>query len=456
MKLGKSTKWICLLGIITIAFMIYILNMYTQLMNDDFDYAHSIATGERLHSMKDIIYSQIAHYNKINGRVVAHFIAQTFLLLGKPVFNIINTLAFLTLIVLVNYHAAGSLKKIKIDYLIISFLLIWFCSPGFGQSFLWISGSANYLYCMLIALLFLIPYRKAYYEPLNKNTGKTLVKDGIFTVANALFGYIAGWTHESICAALIFILVSYMICFKHNKRHIAPWMISGILGVVFGTLMIILSPGTAHRLDTVGGLGGISVWIYNFGKVTIRYLQYLLPVNILFIALSTCLIGEKGGRGSIDRKFVWLPGIYLMGTFASMYSLILAPYIPPRAWCVPVVLGALVNGILWYRMDINRIHIKKGIQAAIFISAFSFLASYSAAILDLREVRREVLNRENLIQESKQKGIYDVVAPAITGQGGHNYYQDYDLAYDPGEWPNTSIAKYYQLHTITAAPNSRD
>ena len=68
------------------------LNAYTPLMMDDYDYSFSWATGERLAGVMDIFASQWAHYAIWGGRSVTHFLAQLFLYLGKPVFNIANAL----------------------------------------------------------------------------------------------------------------------------------------------------------------------------------------------------------------------------------------------------------------------------------------------------------------------------------------------------------------------------
>ena len=66
------------------------LNIHTPLMMDDYDYSFSWSTGERLAGIGDILASQAAHYKLWGGRSVTHFLAQLFLYLGKPVFNVFN------------------------------------------------------------------------------------------------------------------------------------------------------------------------------------------------------------------------------------------------------------------------------------------------------------------------------------------------------------------------------
>ena len=57
---------------------------------DDWSYMFSFATGERIASVGDIFPSMAAHAQRLNGRLIAHFWAQLFLLLPKMCFNVVN------------------------------------------------------------------------------------------------------------------------------------------------------------------------------------------------------------------------------------------------------------------------------------------------------------------------------------------------------------------------------
>lgn len=57
---------------------VYVLNYYTPLYADDYSYSFSYLNGERIVSFSQLIDSQIAHYQKVNGRSVVHFLAQLF------------------------------------------------------------------------------------------------------------------------------------------------------------------------------------------------------------------------------------------------------------------------------------------------------------------------------------------------------------------------------------------
>ena len=141
--------------------MIFILNCLTPLCADDFTYTRSYATGEKLSSVWDIVLSQYAHYFSTNGRSVLHFLGQLFLYLGKPVFNVINTVAYIGLCVLIVYVSFGRWSNTIPAWAVAVHIGLWMLTPGFGDSFFWLIGAANYLYGILLICLYLIPFRKA-------------------------------------------------------------------------------------------------------------------------------------------------------------------------------------------------------------------------------------------------------------------------------------------------------
>ena len=93
-----GSRLFLLFVLILIAAGMYLLNLHTPLMMDDYDYSFSWSTGERLTGVADVIASQAAHYRIWGGRSVAHTLVQLFLLWGKPLFNAVNTLMYLLLL----------------------------------------------------------------------------------------------------------------------------------------------------------------------------------------------------------------------------------------------------------------------------------------------------------------------------------------------------------------------
>ena len=186
---------ICFSIILLLTFgMMYILNKNTHFTSDDFRYNFMYESFmpndgvQRLSSFSDIIKSMYNHYFMWGGRITAHTLVQFFLMFDKQFFNIINSIAFVGLAVLVYLHSNVS-KKINIPLLIgIIIFSLWFFIPQFGLTVLWVSGAGNYLWCTIIILLFLLPYRK-YLE--NEHSFKDNTLNFILMI---IIGILAGWT----------------------------------------------------------------------------------------------------------------------------------------------------------------------------------------------------------------------------------------------------------------------
>ena len=69
--------------LVLIGGVMFLLNMHTPLMMDDYDYSFSWSTGARLAGIGDILASQAAHYRLWGGRSVTHFLAQLSVLLNR-------------------------------------------------------------------------------------------------------------------------------------------------------------------------------------------------------------------------------------------------------------------------------------------------------------------------------------------------------------------------------------
>ena len=63
----------------------------------------------------------------------------------KGLFNIINSLIYVLIGLLINVLVSGKKAFLKPSHLSLTFLLMWFFLPGMGSTVLWVSGATNYL-----------------------------------------------------------------------------------------------------------------------------------------------------------------------------------------------------------------------------------------------------------------------------------------------------------------------
>jgi hypothetical protein len=142
-----------------VIFVFFLFNVFTPVAIDDFAYRYNFSNGERISSIADILDSQNSHYLIQGGRSVAHSFAQFFLMLEKKIiFDVLNTLVYFIFVMLVHFHIKASFAFNTWLFLAIN-IFLWIFVPAWGQDFLWLTGSCNYLWTTTIVLLFLLPYR---------------------------------------------------------------------------------------------------------------------------------------------------------------------------------------------------------------------------------------------------------------------------------------------------------
>ena len=148
----KETIYFLFVFVIT-ALVFTALTFFTPLLHDDFAFLYKYGpkavirpTDEAVKNIADVFESQYYFYQTVNGRFSTHFLLQLVLLLGKNVFNVVNVLVFMGLILLMYQYSKNYLPPSKGVYLLLFILCsIWFFTPYFGQTMLWAAGSLNYL-----------------------------------------------------------------------------------------------------------------------------------------------------------------------------------------------------------------------------------------------------------------------------------------------------------------------
>lgn len=86
--------------------VLLLCNFKTCMVADDYAYCFSFDDGQRIESLADCARSMAAHRQWMNGRILAHFLVQLFLMLPPGLFKIANSLVFTAVIVLL-FRLAG-------------------------------------------------------------------------------------------------------------------------------------------------------------------------------------------------------------------------------------------------------------------------------------------------------------------------------------------------------------
>lgn len=420
-----NKKFIC--ACVFVFLTMLILNYLTVLYADDFSYSFVWGRDYRVSSIKDIIISQMNHYHIVNGRIEVHFLAQFFLLIGKKWFNIINALIYMCLILEIYYFIMNTFKNVKWKLIIIIHVSLWFLTPAFGENFLWLIGSCNYEIPMVLMLFYLIFYKNAIRDKyINKN---------LMFIFMAFLGIIVGASNEAIGMMTLLISVIYIIIAFREKQN-KLWMLIGVIGNVIGVLSIIFSPGQGARLKNSGGFINIVGIAKNVIYILNDYFNYLLPIFLIVLVCGYIKRKEMLDKRNIENL------IMIFSSAISVLMFAISPQMPKRVWIVAVIL-IVIAMLKLIKIMIRDSNIYSLITVTLIIAYFF---SYSVACSQVNLIREQYFAREREIE--KQKNETEVKLEPIYGYTKYSPYSEQGDLVDENIWPNTAIAKYYNVSKI--------
>ena len=425
----------------------YALNSATPMVADDFTFAYIFRTTTRIASLADILNSQWVFYMTRNGRIIGGIFAQLAVLLGKPAFNIANSLAFLLLVLLMYFNANG-LRRIRISLLIGIPVVLWFALPSFGQSMLFIAAAVNYLWLAVLVLAAILPFR------IHAEWPGAIPDSLLVAIAIIPMAVLAGWTNENVGPTVVLLMVAYLVFYKRKGIAIPKWSITGTISALLGAILLVGSPGNYATLSELGATAArptVPVLLDRFATVTHAvFLDNLFGLTALFLVLAVIMLDQPREDG---RHSVMVGSLYLGAAFLATYAMVLSPFFPPRAWTGILVFAITAVGVVYSTLDFESVLVRRlvvvVVTAGVIMFAVKFAYVYTA---DLRVTSRQWSERIAYIELQKAQGNLNVVVPPIEALTTYNGgYGIADLNVKADEWPNADMARYFGLESIRAA-----
>ena len=405
--------------LLLIASVLWRLTSLTPLLMDDYDYSFSWATGERLAGVSDILASQAAHWQLWGGRSVAHFLTQLFLFLGKPVFNVLNPVAYLALLFSV-LRLGG--KKTRWQDLAAAHLALFLLLPGFGTVFLWLDGACNYLWCTVLALFPLLLTAAV-------DEGN-FPESGPAWAVSVLLSFFSGWTNENTaCGVLAGRLIWLFFRRKRGEKISAPEYAS-LAAEFAGILMLLLAPGNFARAAASRGL---SARLHEAAVTFLYIAAYAAPVGLVAAAGLPADL-------RVRERFIALSAA---GLFSGMAMLASPEFSPRTLTGMAVLLLAALFSVLPESRTAFR---NRWALAAFALSAALVIVSGLDAC---REVsgHADAWRRETAkIEEAAVAGQESVSIRDVPARG--RYTTDILLSEDPDSWPNRTLSRYYGIRIL--------
>ena len=405
----------------------YLLNVHTPLMMDDYDYSFSWSTGERLAGVSDILASQAVHYQMWGGRSVVHFLAQLFLYLGKPVFNAANALMYLLLLLEIAY--LGGKRDARWDWrlVLIAHVLLFFATPFFGVVFLWLDGACNYLWGTALALLPLLIAR-------SEREGGRFDTDGVRGWLALPLCFLAGWTNENTACGVLAACFLLMIWDAWRGRKVRAWRIAAFAVQALGVAVLLLAPGNFARASESSGRGMAMELIYRAAIVSYCALRYAgIP------ALAALALFAAACRSKKQMDTLWF-AVLCVCAFLSAYALVGSPQISDRSFTG--VLALAVAALLSVCADMMH---KPGNRDAAIGLALALLAAAGMgfALSDVWAHEAAWRAQEEKILSAAGQGETQVSIASVPSDS--RYTMSIALAQDAAQWPNSTLSRYYGI-----------
>lgn len=441
--MSAREKRLTVLALAAVGAAFYILNVLTPLYADDYSYLYTFIYTDhkfRITNLTQLFYSQLNHYMVMNGRTVAHTLAQLYLMWGKGAFNAVNTAAFLLLGWAMQALMTGK-KGFHLPLFLFSAAMLWFFTPAFGQDFLWLTASCTYLHCLLLTLLFLVPFRRA----CGGDSRGGALRAALFFP----FGVLAGWSSENAALAMLVMAVCFLIVLRLERRPMHAWMFTGLAGALTGFALLMLAPGQSVRMTNSGGSGGVLAWVRRGVQITLRAGAYLWFPALMFLALVVwrLLRDRRSGVKTDWRR--WLPtAVFLLGSLASAYGMVVSPQFPERTWGVVLVFTAVTAGSAAQLCPDLRPSRRVSRAACCLVLAAAAL-TYGQAYLSISKTHADVAQRTAYIEALLARGETEATVEPIRADSRYNCYSPAgDLGPDSTQWPNAAIARYYGLEAL--------
>ncbi|NDV94134.1 hypothetical protein D0T84_04270 [Dysgonomonas sp. 521] len=431
--------------------MIYILNYIYPLFLDDWTYNFVFMENERVSSLSDILVSQYNHYFTWGGRTVVHIICQALLLLDFFWICVLNAAAYVALLY-VMYSIANKNNKVNPFVFFLCHVCVWFLQLAFCQTVLWKTGSANYLWGMLIVLLFMYPY---YIYFRNREYSNGVLKVILFFI----IGIIAGWTNENIGLALIFYILACLFLYRREKMKLPGWAISGLIGAILGCGAMLLAPGNYERLASVEQMvaeqGGTMLGTYLFNLKNLLKYSALTVLPLLMAYIAGLIIYKRQKQDNKERDMVIKSSLLFLATaFIALFALMASPASEKRAMFGIIVLFIIPALQIYANLDFSIKPLKVLNIIMLTVLLLYYAVDYTWKYQTIHIASTAWKEREPIIEDYKNRGV-DTVTFTNRFQI-HVKYGLQDLSDDPENLVNVVCSRYYGFKWMKAVDSDSE
>lgn len=418
------------LVLILLFLLMMVLNALTPWIADDYHYAYSFATDERLTSVWDIFPSLKEHAHIMNGRYTPHFLVQLFTLLPWRLFDVCNSLVFVLLIWGMHRLVCGP-KKYDVLMLCGLTAAVFVLVPGFGPSFLWMAGACNYLWCDVLLVWLLVPFADAVLE--RKGEPSCLMR-AVMIPAALFFGNMS----QNVSAGGVMLMVLAMLWLIWKKNPVRWWMILTALAAFGGWLLCLSAPADIGRIQY--GTPSLGQIMDNFQLAANMMIQYGTIPSIALLILTVFSWYEKPDT----NRLAMILGLFA-AAIACNYAMAVSVYYPDRAFT-----GTALMLVCGCAIALPKGNHPKWKACLTLCLAFFMCTTLLHALPDMYDCYAMYNDREKQAAQAADNGENDFVTFGIESRSRYDgFYQLHDLTIYPDATANRYFARYHGLNAVT-------
>lgn len=428
---SQKKKWGFVVLLISLFGLMLLLNVLTPWIADDYRYAYSFATEEKLQTVWDIFPSLKAHRYIMNGRSTPHFLLHLFTLLPECVFDIANSLVFVLLILGMHRLVCGSGQYDIFMFCALTGAVFLFV-PGFGSSFLWMAGSCNYLWCDTLLIWLLIPFVD---NLLSRAPAPSKYIQFLMPPVALFFGNMS----QNVSAAGIMLMGLCIMWLFFTHKTVCWWMVFTFVSAFAGWFLCMRAPTDIGLLQT--GTLSAGVILNNFHRAAGFLMDHGVGLCAALLVLICFSWFEKQ-----DKTHIYLAAIMFLAALAANYAMMVSVYYPSRAFTGSVILLICGCGLVLPK----QLH--KAIRPALaLVLIFVMGVTMLHALPSIYECYAMSQDREAQVQAAVASNTMDYSTFGIVSRSRYDgFFEIYDLTVYNDHTANTYYARYHGLNSITA------
>jgi hypothetical protein len=418
-------KKIYLLSIVFLTLGIFVYNFLTPMSNDDFAACfHFAHPEERITNIIQILSSLKSYYFNWGGGINAGFFHLLIVVfLKKSFFNILNTVFFLILTLLI----CESVGKRNIKSFLFVLCLIWLFAPNPGDSIFWLPASIQYFWGVVFGIAFILFGNR--------------IKNQLLLFTTALF--IGSWTINLSSILIPFFLIKIIQSFFQSKTIHKNQIIS-FIGLSIGFLILFLAPGNMQRFQNMYVEINIMDRMQDFSNYLIQFLKNIFFLILPVIAIIILAL-KKNEFASIIQDDYFL--IFLCALISPVY-MIVAPEYSERTtfsafiFLLPLILKSFEKLITLIKIEF----LKESIYLSIILMTFSSMALHLDSKLIIHQI--DLSNNLKIIESKKQYN--NELELDVVSIPPNRFTFIYNIRKDKNYIANKHMAAYFDLKSVRA------